>query len=125
MTRWLRERGETVPAAHAGHVMAGQTMPGHDMSAMPGALMPGMITPEQMAELKEAKGAEFDRLFLTFMIQHHQGAMTMVQELFNTPGSGQEINVWRFASDVEADQGSEIDRMRTMLAPRPPDEHSS
>ena len=125
MTRWLRERGEAVPALHAGHAMAGQTMPGHDMSAMSGGLMPGMLTAEQMAELKAAKGAEFDRLFLTFMIQHHQGAMTMVQELFNTPGAGQEINVWRFAADVEADQGSEIDRMRTMLAPRPPHDHSA
>jgi uncharacterized protein (DUF305 family) len=122
MTRWLRERGESVPSSHAGHAMAGQTMPGHDMAGMSGTLMPGMLTPEQMAELRAAKGSEFDRLFLTFMIQHHQGAMTMVQELFSTPGAGQEINVWRFAADVEADQGSEIDRMRTMLTPRPPDD---
>ena len=116
MQRWLRERGETVPDPSAMHDMGGHQM---SMAEMPGMapMMPGMLSPEQMAELKAATGPEFDRLFLTFMIQHHQGAITMVQELFSTPGSGQEINVWRFASDVEADQSSEIARMRTMLSP--------
>jgi len=111
MQRWLRERGETVPPVHAGH-----DMPGHQMP-MSGGLMPGMLSAEQMAELKAARGPEFDRLFLTYMIQHHEGAVTMVEQLFGSPGAGQEINVWRFASDVEADQGSEIARMRVMLAP--------
>ena len=114
MQRWLRERGEMVPNSSAMHDMAGHQMP---MSEMPGMLMPGMLTAEQMAQLKAATGAEFDRLFLTFMIQHHEGALTMVQALFATPGGGQEINVWRFAADVEADQDSEISRMRTMLSP--------
>ena len=116
MQRWLRERGESVPNPMAMHDMGGHQMP---MSEMPGMtmLMPGMLSPEQMAELKAATGADFDRLFLTLMIQHHQGAITMVNELFGTPGAGQELNVWKFASEVEADQGSEIARMRTMLTP--------
>jgi uncharacterized protein (DUF305 family) len=114
MQRWLRERGEMVPNPNATHDMGGHQMP---MGEMPGILMPGMLSPEQMGQLKAATGAEFDRLFLTFMIQHHEGALTMVQELFGTPGAGQETNVWKFASDVEADQSSEIARMRTMLSP--------
>jgi len=112
MQRWLRERGETVPTVHAAHDMAGHQMPMSDTM-----MMPGMLSVEQMAELKAARGPDFDRLFLTFMIQHHEGAVTMVEQLFGSPGSGQEINVWRFASDVEADQGSEIARMRAMLSP--------
>ena len=112
MQRWLRERGETVPPVHAAH-----GMPGHQMPMSGGMLMPGMLSAEQMAELRAARGPEFDRLFLTYMIQHHEGAVTMVEQLFGSPGAGQEINVWRFASDVEADQGSEIARMRAMLAP--------
>ena len=112
MQRWLRERGETVPPVNAAHDMAG-----HQMPMSPGMMMPGMLTAEQMAELKAARGPEFDRLFLTFMIQHHEGAVTMVEQLFGSPGAGQEINVWRFAADVEADQGSEIARMRQMLGP--------
>jgi uncharacterized protein (DUF305 family) len=115
MQRWLRERGETVPAVHAAHDMAGHQMPMGD-----GVMAPGMLTAAQMAELRAARGPEFDRLFLTFMIQHHEGAVTMVERLFGSPGAGQEINVWRFASDVEADQGSEIARMRAMLS-APPD----
>ncbi|MDQ6830747.1 MAG: DUF305 domain-containing protein [Gemmatimonadota bacterium] len=110
MQRWLRERHETVPEAMthdmSGHDMAGMAMP---------ALMPGMLTAEQMAQLSKANGAEFDRLFLTFMIQHHQGALTMVDQLFGSPGAGQDLYVFRFASDVDADQTTEIDRMRLML----------
>ena len=121
MQTWLRDRGEKVPDPHAGHDMAGHGTAGHDMSAMAtsGAMMPGMLTPAQMAELKAARGADFDRLFLTYMIQHHEGAIAMVQELFSTPGGGQELNVWKFAAEVEADQGSEIERMRVMLGARP------
>ena len=122
MQRWLRQRGETVPDPMAGHSMAGHDMAGHDMSAMGGGgLMPGMLTAEQMAELRAARGPEFDRLFLTYMIQHHQGAVAMVNELFASPGAGQDTDLWRLAADIEADQGSEIARMRVMLEPRPPD----
>jgi uncharacterized protein (DUF305 family) len=116
MQRWLSARREATPEVD--HVLAGHSM---SMPAMPGmshdSLMPGMLTPEQMRQLDAAKGAEFDRLFLTFMIQHHQGALTMVNDLFSHPGAGQDIYVFRFASDVEADQTTEIDRMRSMLAP--------
>jgi uncharacterized protein (DUF305 family) len=111
MQRWLKERGQTVPdpmELHEG--MAG--MPGMSDSE----LMPGMLTAAQMAALDSARGPDFDRLFLTGMIQHHQGAITMVNQLFGTPGAGQELYVFRFASDVNADQQTEIDRMRRMLA---------
>jgi uncharacterized protein (DUF305 family) len=110
MQRWLMERREAVPEATAERQMAG-----HDMS-MHQALMPGMLTPEQLAQLEKATGPEFDRLFLTYMIQHHQGALTMVEQLFASPGAAQDVYVFRFASDVNADQNTEIDRMRTMLA---------
>ena len=102
MERWLRER----------HELHEDSMPGMNM---PDTLMPGMLTPEQMQQLSSARGAEFDRLFLTFMIQHHRGALTMVDNLFSAQGAGQELYVFRFASDVSADQTTEIDRMRTML----------
>jgi uncharacterized protein (DUF305 family) len=108
MQRWLTERHETVPHAD----VAGE----HAMMDMPDMLMPGMLTAQQMAQLDKATGTEFDRLFLTFMMQHHQGALTMVDTLFASPGGGQELYVFRFASDVGADQTTEIDRMRTMLA---------
>jgi uncharacterized protein (DUF305 family) len=89
------------------------------MANMPGMsdseLMPGMLTAAQMAALDSARGPDFDRLFLTGMIQHHQGAITMVNQLFATPGAGQELYVFRFASDVNADQQTEIDRMHRML----------
>ena len=107
MERWLRERHETVPAADGSHRMPGMGHP---------ALMPGMLTDDQLALLDRARGAEFDRLFLTFMIQHHQGAITMVQQLFSAHGAAQDDNVFKFASDVNADQTTEIDRMGSMLA---------
>ena len=109
MQRWLRDRRENAPDPLAHH-----DMPGHQMSAM-GPMMPGMLSAEQMSQLEAAKGPEFDRLFLTFMIQHHEGAITMVQRLFSSPGAGQDVVVWQFASEVEADQSTEIERMRTML----------
>jgi uncharacterized protein (DUF305 family) len=102
MQRWLEVRGEEVPSPHAHHA--------HDAK-----LMPGMLTPEEMARLAEAKGAEFDRLFLELMIKHHEGALIMVKELFSTAGAGQEAEIFAFASDVDADQRMEIDRMRGML----------
>jgi uncharacterized protein (DUF305 family) len=114
MQRWLTERKLPAPDA-AAQMQHAMTMPGMAM----GDLMPGMLTPEQMTELDRARGAEFDRLFLTFMIQHHQGALSMVDQLFGTQGAGQELYIFRFASDVSADQFTEIDRMRLMLDTTP------
>ena len=102
MKHWLQVRGQEVPSEHALH-MHGAT------------LMPGMLTDEEMKRLAAAKGTEFDRLFLEGMIKHHGGALTMVQELFSTPGAGQESEIFAFASDVDADQRMEIDRMGAML----------
>jgi uncharacterized protein (DUF305 family) len=104
MQRWLGDRGQPVPQAHAGHHA------GHD-----GALMPGMLTEAQLVQLDAARGEEFDRLFLTFMIQHHRGAVSMVQQLFGSQGAGQDETVFKFASDVNVDQATEIDRMQRML----------
>src|SRR5437868_12710089 len=109
MQRWLRERHQDVPDPLEHYQM------GHDMPGMQMVMMPGMLTAEQMSQLDAARGPDFDRLFLTFMIQHHQGAITMVDQLFASPGAGQELYVFRFASDVNADQTTEIDRMRLML----------
>jgi uncharacterized protein (DUF305 family) len=102
MQRWLKLHGQTVPDLHAHH-------------AHGSALMPGMLTSEEMSRLGAAKGAEFDRLFLEFMIRHHDGALVMVNELFSTEGAGQEPEIFAFASDVDADQRIEIDRMSAML----------
>ena len=102
MRRWLEVRGQEAPGPHAMH-MHGAT------------LMPGMLTDEEMAALAAAKGAEFDRLFLEGMIKHHGGALTMVHELFATAGAGQEVEIFSFASDVDADQRMEIERMGAML----------
>jgi uncharacterized protein (DUF305 family) len=105
--RWLREHGEFVPPADPrGHIMQGMAEP---------MLMPGMLTPAQMVQLDSARGPAFDRLFLTYMIQHHQGAITMVQQLLAVPGAAQDGPVFRFASDVNADQTTEINRMTLML----------
>ena len=101
MQAWLRSHGEAVPDEHAMHM--------HDAK-----LMPGMLTPEQMAQLSAATGAEFDRLFLELMIQHHNGALIMVKELLASPGAGQDANLFQFAADVEADQSAEIARMRAL-----------
>ena len=78
-------------------------------------MMPGMLTPEQLAQLDRARGPEFDRLFLVFMIQHHQGALTMVDEVMNAKGAAQDDTVFKFAADVSADQSTEIARMELML----------
>jgi uncharacterized protein (DUF305 family) len=107
MQRWLRDRHEAVPDVSGQHT----AMPGMDEPT----LMPGMLSPDQLAELDRAKGREFDRLFLTFMIQHHRGAITMVNQLFGR-GAGEQEKVYRFASDVFADQTTEIARMQKMLA---------
>ena len=107
MQRWLRENNLPVPDADTSHFM----MRGMDMK-----LMPGMLTVDQLEALKGSKGKDFDRRFLEFMIQHHEGAIAMVQKLFQSHGAAQDEYVFRFASDVDADQSAEIDRMRRMLA---------
>jgi uncharacterized protein (DUF305 family) len=119
MERWLRERGETVPDTGSSGT-GGAAMPGmrHSM------LMPGMLTAEQLARLDGARDAAFDRLFLTYMIQHHEGAITMVQQLLSAQGAAQDGAIFRFASDINADQTTEIERMRRMLAALPPEAKS-
>lgn len=99
MERWLRERGKAVTSDHLHH-----------------ATMPGMLSQEELDRLAAARGAEFDRLFLEFMIRHHEGALVMVRELFATPGAGEASEVYQLASEVDADQRMEIARMRTLLA---------
>ena len=115
MQWWLAARGERVPAATSG-------MPGMDMSREPKALMPGMLTPEQMETLRKAKGAEFDHLFLTGMIQHHDGALTMVKDLFDTAGAGQDADLFNFATDADNTQRAEIRIMQAMLEKEPLEE---
>ena len=90
-------------------------MPDMDMSGKPMAPMPGMLTPEQMAALRKAKGAEFDYLFLTGMIQHHDGALVMVKDLFDTAGAAQDAEIFNFATDVDNTQRAEIKIMQNML----------
>lgn len=102
MREWLQARGQQIPDPRAHHMMGA-------------TLMPGMLTPEEMARLAGANGAEFDRLFLEGMITHHAGAITMVHELFATDGAGQTPEIFSYASDVDADQRMEIDRMGAML----------
>jgi uncharacterized protein (DUF305 family) len=123
MKRWLENRGEpispTMPdmpmnmsmdmSSHAGHS-------GHSM------LMPGMLTVKQMEDLKKAKGEEFDRLFLRGMIQHHNGALIMVKDLFDTAGAGQDAELFNFATDVDSGQRAEIRIMQTMLGEKPLEE---
>jgi uncharacterized protein (DUF305 family) len=113
MKRWLAARGESVPNPMPD--MSGMDMPGMDTSHQPMALMPGMLTPEQMEALRKAKGAEFDRLFLVGMIQHHNGALTMVKDLFDTAGAGQDAEIFNFATDADNTQRAEIKIMQTML----------
>jgi uncharacterized protein (DUF305 family) len=108
MQRWLAMRGEPATMAMAG-------MPGMDMQGQPMAPMPGMLTAQQMAALRAAQGAEFDRLFLQGMMQHHKGALTMVNTLFNTAGAGQDADLFNFASDADNTQRAEIRIMQGML----------
>lgn len=115
MKRWLSVRGEPVSMAMPG-------MPGMDQSGRPMPLMPGMLTPEQMDALRKAKGHDFDHLFLTGMIQHHNGALTMVKDLFDTPGAGQDAEVFNFATDADNSQRAEIRIMNTMLEKEFPEE---
>lgn len=113
MQRWLRDRGRPVPEVDASgtvHAPGGE----HAMH-MDHELMPGMLSPEQLDQLRAAKGTDFDRLFLRYMIQHHQGAVTMVHELFATDGAAQDELVFKIASDIQVDQTTEIERMQLML----------
>jgi uncharacterized protein (DUF305 family) len=102
MQEWLRSRGEPLPDPHAHH--AGDA-----------ALMPGMLTAAELGRLAGASGPQFDRLFLEFMIKHHEGALIMVKQLFASPGAAQDSDIFAFASDVDADQRMEIQRMSAML----------
>lgn len=103
MGRWLAKRNADVPGEHAHHMMGDH------------ALMPGMLTAADMAQLAAARDADFDRLFLEFMIKHHEGAILMVRDLFASSGAAQETDIFTFASHVDADQQIEIQRMNRML----------
>ena len=118
MQQWLHDRNQPVPEAGA----AGMKMQMNGMESE--MLMPGMLTDVQMKELDAAKGPDFDRLFLTFMIQHHRGAVSMVKDLFGSYGAGQDEAVFKFASDVNVDQSTEIARMEKMLATLTPERSS-
>lgn len=102
MREWLQARGQQLPDPRAHHMMGA-------------TLMPGMLTAEEMEQLAAATGAAFDRLFLAGMIKHHGGAIEMVHDLFATDGAGQTPEIFSYASDVDADQRMEIDRMGSML----------
>ena len=111
MKRWLTARGE--PVSMPMHHMPGMDMSKHEM------LMPGMLTAKQMDALKNAKGQEFDQLFLRGMIQHHIGALTMVKDLFDTAGAGQDAELFNFVTEVDSGQRAEIKIMQTMLGEKP------
>ena len=112
MQTWLRDNGERVPDQNDPHAGMDMSMGDHEM------LMPGMLTAAQLAKLDSAHGADFDRLFLTDMIQHHEGALAMVKTLFDTPGAGQTPEIFGYATGVDADQRAEIERMQGMLKAR-------
>ena len=114
MKRWLIARGESTAMKMSGMGdMAGMDHGQHSM------LMPGMLSPRQMDALKKAKGSEFDKLFLTGMIQHHEGALIMVKDLFDTAGAGQDAELFNFTTDVDSGQRAEIKIMQTMLSKKP------
>ena len=112
MQRWLAARGQATSMEMPG-------MPGMDMSGNSMPLMPGMLTPQQMEALRNARGEQFDRLFLSGMIQHHGGALVMVKDLFNSPGAGQDAEIFDFATDVDNSQRAEIRIMQKMLEELP------
>lgn len=115
MRRWLAARGKPISMTMPG-------MPGMDMPGEPLARMPGMLTPEQMTALRNAKGREFDRLFLKGMIQHHNGALIMVKDLFDTAGAGQDAELFNFATDADNTQRAEMRIMQSMLDKKPSEE---
>ena len=110
MRTWLRDRGQPVPDAKATHHRMKMNGMEHDM------LMPGMLSPAELAQLDKARNADWDRLFLTFMMRHHEGALKMVDDLFESHGALQDEDMYKFASDMYADQLIEIERMQKMLA---------
>lgn len=114
MKRWLiaREQPPSRPMSH----MSGMDMSSHEM------LMPGMLTAKQMDALNKAKGEEFDHLFLAGMIQHHNGALIMVKDLFDSAGAGQDAELFNFATEVDSGQRAEIKIMQTMLGEKPKEE---
>jgi len=114
MKRWLETRGESTSMPMPD--MAGMDMSGHHDHHM---MMPGMLTPKQMEDLKNANGSEFDRLFLEGMIQHHTGALTMVKDLYDSAGAGQDADLFNFATDVDSGQRAEIRIMQNMLGEKP------
>lgn len=124
MRRWLQDRGQPVPAAVDSAATTGTDHDAMDHAA-PGhgeplhMQMPGMLSPEEMARLRASSGAAFDRLFLTSMIRHHEGAVTMVKELFATDGAAQDDEAFKFASDAQVDQATEVARMQRMLESLP------
>ena len=113
ISTWLKDNNQPVPPPNATHHRMNHNGVMHDM------LMPGMLTDQEFAQLEAARGTEFDRLFLQFMIRHHQGAVEMVDTLFKSYNAAQDETVFRFASDVYADQTTEIDRMQKLLAALP------
>jgi uncharacterized protein (DUF305 family) len=113
MKQWLKDRGRPVSMNRMNMDHDMKAMAGMDMGAMP--MMPGMLTPQQMRALAKASGPTFDHLFLTGMIQHHTGALIMVEDLFGTPGAGQDNVLFDFATDVDNTQRAEINIMRAML----------
>src|SRR5215471_5486311 len=117
MKRWLASRGQ--PTSMAMPEMNHQDMSHGNMSHGSMGLMPGMLTPEQMEALRNAKGDEFDRLFLTGMIQHHGGALTMVRDLFDTAGAGQDPELFDFTTEIDSGQRAEIRIMQEMLEKKP------
>lgn len=110
MQQWLRDRNQTVPSPDQHDPMMNMSGMDHEM------LMPGMLTASQLKQLDDSRGPEFDRLFLTFMIQHHRGAVSMVETLFGAQGAAQDETIFKLASDINVDQTTEIDRMQGMLA---------
>jgi uncharacterized protein (DUF305 family) len=121
MQNWLRDRNQPVPDGQY-HMEMKMDMPMPGMAGMhQETLMPGMLTPDQMKELDSSRDASFDRHFLTFMMQHHRGAITMVRDLFNSYGAAQDETVFKFANDVNVDQTTEIARMELMFFQVPPD----
>ena len=110
MRRWLEDRGKPAPEPNSISMKMGQ----HEM------LMPGMLTEAQMRQLDQARGPDFDRLFLSSMIQHHRGAVSMVKDLFGTTGAARDEAVFKFANDVSVDQTTEVARMERMLSALPP-----
>jgi uncharacterized protein (DUF305 family) len=113
MQRWLAARGEAISMAMP------EMRDTQKSGSMTMALMPGMLTPKQMEALRKARGAEFDQLFLTGMIQHHNGALIMVKDLFDTAGAGQDADIFNFATDADNTQRAEIKIMQSMLEKKP------